>query len=205
MLFLAACDKPKEGKTAAEATPENPFVIVAFGDSLTAGQGLPREQAFPARLEAALLARGHRVKVVNAGVSGDTTAAGLARLDWSVGPDAQTVIVELGANDMLRGVPPAETRKNLDAILTRLEERKLPVLLVGMRAATSLGGIFGNDFDSIYKDLADKHDVLLYPFFLDGVVMNDALNQGDGMHPNAQGVEVIVKKILPSVEKLIGK
>ncbi len=203
LLFLPSCGD--SGPARPAGTQGAPFVIVALGDSLTAGYGLPVEQAFPAQLEAALSARGHHVRVVNAGVSGDTTAAGLARLDWSVGAEAQAVIVALGANDMLRGVPPAETRNNLDAILSRLRQRNLPVLLAGMRAMPGLGGLFGHDFDRIYEDLAEIHDVVFYPFLLEGIVLRGALNQSDGMHPNAQGVAVMVENILPDVEKLLGK
>ena len=204
LLLVVACGDSGNGNARkADGESETPFVLVAFGDSLTAGYGLPDEETFPAQLEAALKARGHNVRVINAGVSGDTTASGLARLDWSVGPEAQAVIVALGANDMLRGVPPAETRKNLDEILTRLEARKLPVLLAGMRAIPGMGGIFGHEFDTIYKEMAKKHGVLFYPFFLNDVALRGALNQNDNMHPNAQGVAVIVRNILPDVEKLV--
>lgn len=186
-------------------TPANaePMTIVVLGDSLSAGYELAPDDAFPAKLEAALKAKGHDVTVVNAGVSGDTSTAGLERLDWSVGPEADAVIVELGANDMLRGLDPAVTRDALDRILARLKERNLPVLLAGMRAAPNLGHAYGEQFDPIYADLAGRYDALLYPFFLDGVATVSGLNLADGMHPNPEGVDVIVGRILPLVERLI--
>lgn len=179
------------------------FVLVAFGDSLTAGYGLPEKDGFVPRLEAALKAKGLDVNVVNGGVSGDTTSGGLARLDWTVGPDAQAVIVELGANDMLRGLAPALARSALDSILARLKERRLPVLVAGMRAAPNLGPEYGKTFNEIYPDLAAKYGFDLYPFFLDGSAGDASLTQADGLHPNARGVDVIVSRILPSVEKLV--
>jgi len=191
--------------SAAPAAAET-LRIVALGDSLTAGYGLPRAaEAFPARLEAALKARGHDVSIVNAGVSGDTSSGGLARLDWSVGADAQAVIVELGANDALRGVDPQKTRQALDTLLTRLGERGLPVLLAGMYAPPNMGEAYVAAFDGIYPALAKKHGAILYPFFLDGVVADRALNQADGIHPTAEGIDVIVERILPYAEKLIEK
>jgi acyl-CoA thioesterase-1 len=182
-----------------------PLRIVALGDSLTAGFGLDPVDAFPARLEAALRTRGHDVIVVDAGVSGDTASDGLARLDWSVAEDADAVIVELGANDALRGVDPAVTRDALDRLLARLAERGLPVLLAGMRAPPNLGRDYAAEFNPIYPELAAKYGVLLYPFFLDGVAADRDLNQADGIHPNAAGVATIVARILPSVEVLIGR
>jgi acyl-CoA thioesterase-1 len=179
--------------------------IVALGDSLTAGPGLEADRTFPVRLEAALRARGHLVTVVDAGVSGDTARDGLARLDWSVGPDADAVIVELGANDALRGTDPDVTRDALDAILARLSDRGLPVLLAGMKAPPNLGDSFAAAFNPIYGDLADKHGAVLYPFFLDGVAGDSRFNQNDGMHPNAEGIDVIVERILPSVEAVIAR
>jgi acyl-CoA thioesterase-1 len=177
--------------------------LVALGDSLTAGFGLAAADAFPAKLEAALKAKGYDVAVANAGVSGDTVKGGLARLDWSVGPDADGVIVELGANDALRGFDPVATRATLEAILARLDERRLPVLLAGMMAPRNLGPEYVQAFDSIYPDLAKKHDALLYPFFLDGLVGRPDLVQADGLHPTAAGVDMIVARILPSVEALM--
>lgn len=189
----------------ATAEPAGPIRIVALGDSLTAGLGLAERHAFPARLEAALTARGHNVAILNAGVSGDTSSGGLARLDWSVGPDADAVIVELGANDALRGLDPADTEKALDAILARLAERRLPVLLTGMRAPPNLGADYAARFDAIYPALAKRHDPVFHPFFLEGVAANRQLNQADGIHPNEEGVERIVEAILPSVEELIAR
>ncbi len=182
-----------------------PLRIVALGDSLTAGLGLPRAEGFVAKLEAALRAKGHDVEVVDAGVSGDTASDGLARLDWSVGDDAGAVIVELGSNDALRGVDPKITRDALDRLLARLAERKLPVLLAGMQAPPNLGADYGEAFNAMYAELAERHGALLYPFFLDGVAADRSLNQADGMHPNALGVTKIVERLLPSVEELIGR
>ncbi len=181
----------------------DPLRIVALGDSLTAGYGLESPDAFTGALEAALRARGHDVVIVNAGVSGDTASDGLARVDWSVGEDADAVIVELGANDALRGVDPAITRDALDRLLARLEERGLPVLLAGMMAPPNLGADYAAEFNPIYPELAAAHGAILYPFFLDGVATDAALNQADGLHPNAAGVAVIVARIVPAVESLI--
>lgn len=177
--------------------------ILALGDSLTAGLGLDPAEAFPAKLEAALKAKGHDVKVINAGVSGDTVAAGLARLDWSLDASVDAVIVELGANDALRGLPPAQAEAALDQILGRLGKR--PVLVAGMLAPRNLGADYAAAFDPIFARLAEKHGALHYPFFLEGVAADPALNQADGIHPNAKGVDMIVSRILPSVEKLIRK
>lgn len=188
----------------AQAAAE-PLKIVALGDSLTAGYGLPAEAAYPAKLAEALHANGYDVTIVNAGVSGDTASGGLARLDWSVSPDTDAVILELGANDMLRGVDPKVTRAALDAILKRLADRHIPVLLVGMHAGRNLGEDYVRRFDAIYPALASTHRVVFYPFFLAGVATDPALNQADGMHPNPAGVDVIVKRMLPSVEELIAR
>lgn len=177
--------------------------IVAFGDSLTAGLGLDASESFPAQLEAELRARGHDVKIVNAGVSGDTASGGLARFDWTMGAPADGVILELGANDALRGVDPVVTRDALDRLLTKLKTRGVPVLLAGMLAPTNMGLDYGTAFDPIYPELAAKHDVLLYPFFLAGVVGDASLNQPDGMHPNREGVTEIVRRIVPKVEALL--
>lgn len=196
-LFLAGLFAAAGSATAA------PLRLVVLGDSLSAGYNLGPGEGFTDQLQKALAARGHDVTVVNAGVSGDTAAAGLARLDWSVGPDAQAVIVELGANDMLRGFDPDQPRAALDAILTRLNERKLPVLVAGMRAAPNLGPDYASRFDGLYPDLAAKHGAMLYPFFLDGVAAQPELLLADGMHPNADGIAVIVEKILPAVEDLV--
>jgi acyl-CoA thioesterase I len=177
--------------------------LVALGDSLTAGLGLPPGNAFPDRLEAALRAKGWDVKVINAGVSGDTAADGLARYDWSVPQDADALIVELGGNDMLRGTKPEATKTTLAAILDKARATHLPVLLTGMQAAPNLGNEYAAEFFPIYSALAKSYDVSLYPFFLDGVATDPKLEQPDGMHPNAQGVEIIVQRILPSVEALL--
>jgi acyl-CoA thioesterase-1 len=188
---------------AVPAGAAEPLRIVALGDSLTAGLGLPASAAFPARLEQTLRAKGMAVTITNAGVSGDTASDGLARLDWSVPEGTDAVILELGANDALRGIDPAVTRKALAEILDRLRQRKLPVLLCGMLAPRNLGEDYGHKFDAIYPDLAASSGVLLYPFFLDGVATDGKLNQRDGMHPTAAGVDVIVARILPKVQELI--
>jgi acyl-CoA thioesterase-1 len=180
-----------------------PLKIVGFGDSLMAGYRLGPGEGFTDRLQAALRAKGHQVTVENAGVSGDTTSGGLSRLDWSVPDGTQLVILELGANDMLRGVTPELAEKNLDEMLSRLKARKIPVLLAGMRAAPNLGQDYGKAFDAIYPKLAEKYGVALYPFFLDGVAGNAALELDDGMHPNADGIGQMVDAILPTVEKAI--
>lgn len=184
---------------------ERPIRIVAFGDSLTAGYRLPPKNAFPVRLQAALKARGHNVTVANAGVSGDTTAGGLARLDWAVPDDADAVIVELGANDALRGLDPAAAQKNLDAILTRIKAKGADILLTGMRAPRNYGPEYTSAFDRIFPGLARAHNTLYYPFFLEGVILNPALNLDDSIHPNAKGVDIIVEGILPHVEELIAR
>lgn len=177
--------------------------ILAFGDSLTAGLGLDPGEAFPARLEAALEARGHDIVIVNAGVSGDTSSAGAERLDWALDGKIDAVILELGANDALRGIDPQQTELALDGILTELKKRKLPVLFVGMLAPRNLGPDFGKKFDALFPRLAQKHGVLFYPFFLDGVAAEPALNQPDGLHPNSKGVDMIVSRILPITEDLL--
>ncbi len=180
--------------------------ILALGDSLVAGWGLAEADAFPAQLTRALAAEGLAVQIVDGGVSGDTSAGGRARLGWLLAGDPpDAVIVELGANDGLRGLDPAETVSNLDAILTELDRRGLPTLLAGMLAPPNLGVDYGADFAAVYRDLAAAHDVVFYPFFLEGVAAEPALNQGDGMHPNAAGVAVIVENILPSVRALIAR
>jgi acyl-CoA thioesterase-1 len=182
-----------------------PVRVVALGDSLTAGFGLPGADAFPARLQQALIAKGIPATVVNAGVSGDTASAGLERLAWSVPDGTDAVILELGANDALRGLDPAVTEKALGSILDRLAARHLPVLLAGMKAPRNLGSDYTAKFDAIYPALAANHPVVFYPFFLDGVAADPHLNQGDGIHPSAAGVDVIVQRILPKVEELIAR
>jgi acyl-CoA thioesterase-1 len=181
------------------ALAKEPPVLVVLGDSLTAGAGLAAEDAFPARLQQHLASLGIMVKVENAGVSGDTTADGLARLDWSVGAEADAVIIELGANDGLRGLSPGQAYANLEKIVQRLQHRKLPVMLAGMKALRNLGEDYTTAFDAIYPRLAEKYQVPLYPFFLEGVVSDQKYNQPDMLHPNAAGVDVIVRNITPQV------
>ena len=195
-LTLALCG-------AAPAAPRAPL-IWAFGDSLAAGYGLPPEQGFTAQLQAALRRAGVTATVRNGGVAGDTAAQGRARLRWGLrglGRAPDLVIVELGANDMLRGLPVAQARANLDAILAELGRRGIPVLLAGMRAAPNLGPDYARSFEGMYPALARAHRVPLYPFFLDGVAADRALIQRDGLHPNARGVQVIVGRILPAVRR----
>lgn len=187
------------GKAAAETR------ILALGDSLTAGYGLPTGQGFAPQLEQALRARGHDVRVIDAGVSGDTTAGGLARLDWALADDPQVAIVELGANDALRGLDPDQAYRNLDAILVRLKRQGVRVVLAGMVAPANWGPDYGRKFNAIYRRLADRHDVAHYPFFLEGVAKDPALNLPDGLHPTAEGVSVIVRRILPVVESMLPK
>jgi acyl-CoA thioesterase-1 len=177
--------------------------LIAFGDSLSAGYLLPADKAFPAMLESALHKDGFDVSVLNAGVSGDTASDGFARLDWALGDGADAVILELGANDMLRGIDPTVTRKALDAILARLTTGHIKVLIAGMRATPSLGKDYVQAFDTIYPELAAKYQAPLYPFFLDGVATHKDLSLADGMHPNPAGVEIIVRAILPQVEALL--
>ena len=186
----------------AEAA-DRPVKIVVLGNSLSAGFGLPGEAAFPSRLAGALKAKTSGVSIVNAGVSGDTASGGLDRLDWSVPDDTDAVILELGANDALRGLDPKLTKTALDRILRKLEDRHIAVLLAGMRAPRNMGPDYARDFDAIYPALASTHPVVFYPFFLDGVAADPKLNQGDGIHPNAAGVDVVVARILPQVEELI--
>lgn len=182
-----------------------PVKIVAFGDSLIAGFGLRANESFPAQLENALKKRGLDVEIANAGVSGDTTAGGIGRLDWSVQDGTDAVIIVLGANDMLRGMEPELAKKNLDEMIKRLKARKIEVLIGGMRAAPNLGADYGKKFDAIYAELAREHDILIYPFFLDGVAGERDLNMSDGIHPTPKGVSLIVERILPSVDSLIGR
>jgi acyl-CoA thioesterase-1 len=190
---------------ASAGSADRPVRIVALGDSLSAGLGLPVEDALPAKLEKALRAKGLAVDITNAGVSGDTASGGLARLDWSVPDGTDAVIVELGANDMLRGIDPKVTRTALAEIVRRLSERHIVILLAGMRAAPNLGPDYGHAFEAIYSDLAAKNDLLLYPFFLDGVAADPKLNQRDGLHPTAAGVDAIVARILPKAQELVAR
>lgn len=188
-----------------EPARAEPLVIAAFGDSLSAGYQLAPEDAFPAQLERALKAGGHDVRVLNASVSGDTTTSGLARLDWSLGEEVDAAIVELGANDALRGLPVDVTRENLEAIVGRLKERGITVLLAGMRAPRNMGEDYAEAFDAIYPELARRQDVLLYPYFLQGIPVSPETVMADGMHPTGAGVALIVEGILPDVEALISR
>jgi acyl-CoA thioesterase-1 len=181
-----------------------PVTLLVLGDSLTAGLGLPPEQAFPAKLEAALKPKHPDLKVLNAGVSGDTAADGLQRLDWALTPDVNGVVIELGANDALRGLDPGLTEKSLDQIIAAVRAKGLPVLLAGMRAPPNLGPDYAAKFDPMFARLGEKHGILLYPFFLEGVAAEADLNQPDGIHPNARGVDTIVTNIAPFIEQLIG-
>ena len=190
---------------AAVPTQAEPMRMIGFGDSLMAGYGLQPGESFPEKLQAALKAKGHDVAIANAGVSGDTSSGGLARLDWSVPDGTRLVILELGANDMLRGVAPELTERNLDAIVSRLKERDIAVLLAGMRAAPNLGPAYQQAFDGLYPRLAEKHGLPLYPFFLDGVATDRAYLLDDGMHPNAQGVDRMVERFLPAIEKVLAE
>lgn len=182
---------------------DKPVQLVGFGDSLMAGYQLPPTDSYTAQLEAALKAKNVNVTITNAGVSGDTTSGGLARAEWSVPDGTDGVILELGANDALRGMSPVDTEKNLDAIITGFQKRNIPVLLIGILAPPNMGGDFGKRFNEIYPRLAKKHGVPLYPFFLDGVVMDQSLQLEDRMHPNTKGIAVMVEKTLPTVEDFV--
>ncbi len=188
LIFAALADAPK---------------IVVFGDSLVAGYQLPPGEGFPEQLQKSLTARNIKVIITGAGVSGDTTSGGLSRLDWSVPEGTNGVVLELGANDAMRGLPFQLAQKNLDAMIARLSERGIAVLLVGMRAPPNMGEDYQQGFDAIYPALAAKHKVPLYPFFLDGVAANPALNLSDGIHPNQAGIAIMIKRILPHVERFI--
>jgi len=187
------------------ATAETPVHVMVLGDSLTAGYGLAVKDGFVSQLKAALALQGINVELADAGVSGDTASDGLARLDWSVPEGTDAVIVELGANDMLRGIDPRVTRDALDAILARLAQRHITIMLCGMKAAPNLGVDFGHAFERIYPELAAKYGAVYYPFFLDGAAAERRLTQQDGLHPNAAGVAVIVRRILPTGQELIAR
>ena len=190
------------GSAAAEAAP---IRIMAFGDSLSAGFGLAAPgDAYPVKLQAALRAKGYDVTIINASVSGDTTADGVARLDWALGDHPDYALVELGANDMLRGLDPDAAKANLDRILTALDAAKVKVLLMGMASSKNWGADYKQRFDGIYPDLAARHHVPLYPFFLDGVALDPKLNQPDMLHPDVAGVDVLVARTLPAVMQLLG-
>jgi len=188
---------------AQNAVAAAPLKILAFGDSLVHGYGLAAGDTFPEQLERTLRDQGYDVTVINGGNSGDTTAAGLARLDWALADQPDLVLVELGANDGLRGIEPSDTYANLDAILMRLKQERVPVLLAGMLAPRNLGADYADDFDAVFPRLAARHAVAFYPFFLEGVAMEPTLNQADGIHPNAAGIAVIVESIAPEVTRLI--
>jgi acyl-CoA thioesterase-1 len=189
---------------SAQAQPAaKPVKLVVLGDSLSAGLGLPAQEAFPAKLQKALQAKGIAVDMINAGVSGDTSSGGRDRLDWSVAEGTEGVIIELGANDALRGIDPDLTRTALTDIVARLKARNIPVMLCGMLAPPNFGADYAARFNSIYPDLAKKFDVPLYPFFLDGVAADAKLNQADGIHPTAAGVDIIVNNMMPTVEAFL--
>jgi acyl-CoA thioesterase-1 len=184
---------------------ERAISLVGFGDSLMAGYQLAPNESYTAQLETALKAKGRNVTIVNAGVSGDTTSGGLSRIDWSVPDGTDGVIVELGANDALRGIAPEQSEKNLDSMLERLKARQIPVLLVGILAPPNMGGDYAEKFNPIYKRLAEKYAAPLYPFFLDGVVTVAGMQLEDGMHPNAKGVAAMVERSMPAVEAFLGE
>ena len=182
-----------------------PPTLLALGDSLTAGYGLEPTEAMPVKLQSALQAEYPELKIINAGVSGDTAADGLSRVDWALTDDVTAVLVELGANDALRGLDVAQTEAALDAILAKVKARDLPILLLGMKAPPNLGAQYQSQFEAIFPRLAAKYNALLYPFYLDGVAADRNLNQPDGIHPNAKGVDVIVVRLAPKVKELLAK
>lgn len=204
VLIMALMTAGPAFAQAPAAAPAKPVKMAVLGDSLSAGYGLSAPAAFPVRLQKALFDKGIKVDMINAGVSGDTTSGGRDRLDWSIPEGTEAVIVELGANDALRGVDPAVTRAALSDILTRLKARKVAVLLCGMLAPPNYGSDYAARFNAIYPELSKSFDVPLYPFFLEGVAADARLNQADGMHPTAEGIDVIVKNILPMVEAFVG-
>jgi len=203
VLMIALMTAPAAVAQASALQATRSVKMVVLGDSLSAGLGLPASDAFPQRLQKVLQNKGIEADVTNAGVSGDTSSGGRDRLDWSVPDGTDAVILELGANDALRGLDPKVTRAALSDILTRLKARKIAVLLCGMLAPPNYGSDYASRFDAIYPDLSKSYGVPLYPFFLDGVAGNARLNQADGIHPTAEGVDLIVKNILPDVEALI--
>jgi acyl-CoA thioesterase-1 len=203
LLILGAMIAPLV--TLASAASPRPTMIVAFGDSLTAGYGVKASESFPSQLQMALGAKGRKVTIVNAGVSGDTTSGGLERLDWALDPKPDAVILELGANDALRGIDPKVPRQNLDKMLAALKAKHIAVLLTGMKAPNNWGADYVRNFDAIFPDLAAKYGVPLYPFFLEGVALDPSLTQPDGLHPTGKGVAEIVKRMLPDVEALVAR
>lgn len=188
--------------SARAATP-GPVRILAFGDSLTAGYGLPAEDGFTVQLQKVLQENGHNVEIINGGVSGDTTTGGLARLEWALSDNPDGVILELGANDGLRGIDPKLTQANLKKILDVLAEKNIPVLLTGMMAPPNFGQDYAGEFNAVFPTLAEQYDVIFYPFFLDGVAVQPELNQSDGIHPNPQGVAIIVERMMPAIQQLL--
>lgn len=203
VLVLMAGFVQAAAPARAEPISAEPISIVGFGDSLMAGYELPQADTFTAQLEAALKKKGYDATVTDAGVSGDTTSDGLARLDWSIPDGTDAVILELGGNDALRGISPEKTRANVEAMISRLKERGIKVLLVGILAPPNMGEAYQTKFDAIFKELATENDVVFYPFFLDGVATHADLQLADGMHPNTKGVAVMVKRFLPYVERLL--
>ncbi|MEE2745272.1 MAG: arylesterase [Pseudomonadota bacterium] len=187
----------------SDAAAKSGIRVLVLGNSLTAGYGLKKADAFPIKLETALRKMGWKISITNAGVSGDTTAGGLSRLNWALSENPHLVLVELGANDGLRGLDPIETRRNLNAILVNLQKKNIKVLLAGMLAPPNLGKQYSNKFNGIYAELSVLHKIKLYQFFLEGVANRPHLNQADGIHPNAKGVDEIVRRILPSVITLL--
>lgn len=190
---------------ATQSARADTVTIMALGDSLTAGFGLAPGEGFPAQLEAALMEAGYDVEVIDAGVSGDTTSGGLARLDWALTPETDAVIVQLGGNDALRGIDPSVTEQSLEGILTSLQDRELPTLLAGMLAPPNMGAAYGERFNPVFARLAERYGTVYYPFFLDGVAAQPDLNLPDGIHPTAEGIGLIVERILPYVEDLISR
>lgn len=192
--------------TPALAQGAAPVRLLALGDSLTAGYGLPRGEGFVPRLQAALMARGRAVRVLDGGVSGDTMAGGASRLDWAMADRPQAAIVALGGNDGLRGLPSARMAEGLESILSRLEARRVPTLLIGMVAPPNLGADYGRAFEAVFTEAANRRPGLMfYPFFLEGVAGDRALNQPDGIHPNARGVEEVIRRLLPVTEQLLDR
>ena len=214
-LLAAACgsaDAPRSpaagGAAQSQAEPERlgaPRRIVFLGDSLTAGLGLPREQSTPSLIQERLAAEGYAYEVINAGVSGDTSAGGLSRLDWSLEGDVEVLVIELGANDGLRGLPVAQMKRNLDEIITRAKARDISVILTGMEAPPNYGPLYTAEFRQVFRDLADDHDVVFVPFYLDGVAGIPTLNNSDGIHPNAEGARIIAGTIWRALEPVLDK
>lgn len=203
LIFLCASALPTFANGKDGGDIDKKLRLMVFGDSLVAGHGLAHGEAFPDILRAELAAVGHNVEMVNAGVSGDTTAGGLARLDWSLAENPDALIIVLGGNDLLRGLEPKSTKANLAAIIDRARSQKITVMLTGMQAPLNFGADYAAEFDIIYTQLGSRDEVIFYPFFLEGVALVPELNQPDGMHPNRAGVDEIVRRIRPTVEKLL--